>query len=84
MEHTDLHSSSYYEATPSSNPRIDWRPSSFLQCLDDEGDLQWIPYSGYIQRQLELDETYRQEMELHLLAASEDSNQQEDDHSTPK
>ena len=73
MEHTstDLHSSSYYAALPSSNPMIDRGPSSFLQCLDDEDGLQWIPYSGYIQRQLPLDETYRQEMEMYLLAASE-------------
>lgn len=64
-------------------PGIDPRPSSFLQCLDDEDGLQWTAYSGYIQRKQELYESYGQEMEMYLLAASEDSNE-ETDYSRPK
>jgi hypothetical protein len=69
-----------------SHARIDPRPSSFLQCFDVEDGFQCIPYSLYIQRQQELDESYAQEMETYLSAAvsaaSEERNQE--NYSRPK
>jgi hypothetical protein len=53
---------SSYPLLSSIDPSFDPRPSSFLQCLDSEDGLQWMPYSGYIERQHELDESFAEEM----------------------
>jgi hypothetical protein len=53
-----------------------------LQCLDDEDGLQWIPYSGYIEQQHELDKRFAQEMEMRLTGASE--IKEADDFSKPR
>jgi hypothetical protein len=42
----------------------------------------WIPFSGHMKRQQELDERHTQEMEMHLFCASEETSQE--DHARPK
>jgi hypothetical protein len=73
-------SHSFYPIS-SLDPRIDPRPSSFWQCLDDEDGLQWIPYPGYVQQQRKSDESFAQEMEICLTGTSE--IEEADDFSRP-